>query len=408
MENRIYYGEYSLAYWIELILTKQLILPPYQRYYVWSQSKLKTLVDSLINKRFVPPVTIGSFVKEGKRVNYIIDGQQRLTSILLAYLNRFPNREYYKATDGLLAGSVEPLDSEDATSTPLDDVLHWRFDKLTEKGGCAEDILKALNSEQYYRIYKGDETTPINSCNASKLFIGFSYIVPSTDDVEKQLEYYTKVFRDINQQASPLLLTESRKSLYFLKEGLDGYFDPDFVRSYGVQPVAGPKQTIDFCRFLCFIAAYKKARNARYVARGYSYDIEPYIINYINSVVSGENESQFGKFSDTFSDGDFTSHMQVFEEMLTQLDIPYTFNSIINMDVYFFGLVYFTLFEKKFIDITKKEQLTRELKKVIRDLKSNVGHTANPAQFQYMRMRITKSIETYQKYIVHDTPRSVH
>lgn len=79
MDNRIYYGEYSLAYWIELILTKQLILPPYQRYYVWNKQKLRTLVDSIINMRFVHPVTIGSFLKDGKRVNYIIDGQQRLT-----------------------------------------------------------------------------------------------------------------------------------------------------------------------------------------------------------------------------------------------------------------------------------------------------------------------------------------
>ena len=66
MDNRIYYGEYSLAYWIELILTKQLILPPYQRYYVWNKQKLRTLVDSIINMRFVPPVTIGSSSKMAK------------------------------------------------------------------------------------------------------------------------------------------------------------------------------------------------------------------------------------------------------------------------------------------------------------------------------------------------------
>lgn len=224
MDNRIYYGEYSLAYWIELILTKQLILPPYQRYYVWNKQKLRTLVDSIINMRFVPPVTIGSFLKDGKRVNYIIDGQQRLTSLLLAYLNRFPNRECYKATTGILAGSADSLDPTDDSSSPLDDVLHWRFDQLTEKGSCSEDILKALNAEQYGPIYKEGETCPITRDNASKLFLGFSYIVPSTESSAEQQEYYTKVFRDINQQASHLLLTESRKSLYFIKEGLDSYF----------------------------------------------------------------------------------------------------------------------------------------------------------------------------------------
>lgn len=399
MDNRIYYGEYSLAYWIELILTKQLILPPYQRYYVWNKQKLRTLVDSIINMRFVPPVTIGSFLKDGKRVNYIIDGQQRLTSLLLAYLNRFPNRECYKATTGILAGSADSLDPTDDSSSPLDDVLHWRFDQLTEKGSCSEDILRALNAEQYVPIYKEDETCPITRDNASKLFLGFSYIVPSTESSAEQQEYYTKVFRDINQQASHLLLTESRKSLYFIKEGLDSYFDPDFVESYGVQPTAGPKQTVDFCRYLCFMAAYNKTHNVNKVARGYSYDIEPYIINYISSVVSGEYESLFGKFTDVFADGNFTPQIELLKNTLTQLDVPQTFNSIINMDVHFFGLVYFILFEKKSIDTSKKEDLKSEIESVIQDFRNNTGHSNAPAQFQYMRQRITKSVETYQKYL---------
>lgn len=400
MDNKIYYGEYSLAYWIELILTKQLVLPPYQRYFVWSKEKLKTLVDSIINNRFVPPVTIGSFIKDGKRINYIIDGQQRLTSILLAYLNRFPNREYYKATTGLLAGSAETLDSEDNSSSPLDDVLHWRLDQLTDKGICPEDILRALNAELYGTIYNENEPCPITRDNALQLFLGFSYIIPSTDSSVMQQEYYTKVFRDINQQASHLLLTESRKSLYFIKEGLCAYFNPDFVEDYGVQPTAGPKQTADFCRYLCFMAAYNKTQRVKMVARGYSYDIEPYIINYINSVVSGEYEHLFGKFTDVFANGDFAPQIESLRRSLTELDVPKTFSSIINMDVYFFGLVYFTLFKKKAIDTTKKEHLTRDLESVIQSCREHSGHSNAPAQFQYMRLRIEKSVQTYQKYLL--------
>lgn len=398
MENRVYYGEYSLAYWIELILTKQIVLPKYQRYYVWSQSKLKTLVNSILNHRFVPPVTIGSFVKDGKRINYIIDGQQRLTSILLAYLNRFPNRDYYKANTALLAGTVDNLDPDDEESSPLDDVLHWRFDNLTDKGSSSEEILKVLNSEQYGLIYNGTPS-PIDKNNASKFFLGFSYIVPATEESASQQEYYTKVFRDINQQASPLLLTESRRSLYFLKEGLDEYFEPSFVGEYGVQLAVGPKQQIDFCRYLCFIAAYKKSNNIKKVARGYSYDTEPYITNYINSVVSGEYEDLFGKFTDLYADANFKTQMDLFKDMLTQLDIPKTYNSIINMDVYFFGLVYTILFEKKALDVTRKEDLLTELENTITQLKGEGNHTAAPAQFQYMRKRITKSIEVYNKYL---------
>lgn len=85
---------------------------------------------------------------------------------------------------------------------------------------------------------------------------------------------------------------------------------------------------------------------------------------------------------------------------MTQLDVPQTFTSIINMDVYFFGLVYFILFEKKSIDTSKKEDLKSEIESVIQEFRENAGHSNAPAQFQYMRQRITKSVETYQKYLL--------
>ena len=65
MENKVYYGEYSLDYWIELILSKNIILPEYQRNFSWDEAKRKKLIASLKNKEFVPPVTIGSFTKNG-------------------------------------------------------------------------------------------------------------------------------------------------------------------------------------------------------------------------------------------------------------------------------------------------------------------------------------------------------
>lgn len=34
MKNKVYYGEYSLKYWIELILKQNIILPEYQRTFV--------------------------------------------------------------------------------------------------------------------------------------------------------------------------------------------------------------------------------------------------------------------------------------------------------------------------------------------------------------------------------------
>ena len=39
MDNRVYYGEYSLRHWINLILKNNIDLPEYQRYFVWNEKK---------------------------------------------------------------------------------------------------------------------------------------------------------------------------------------------------------------------------------------------------------------------------------------------------------------------------------------------------------------------------------
>ena len=91
--NRIYYGEYSLAYWIQMILKGNIVLPEYQRTFVWNKDDYTNLIDSFKEKQFIPPVTIGAYKTTNGQDNLIIDGQQRLTSVFLAYIERFPKKE---------------------------------------------------------------------------------------------------------------------------------------------------------------------------------------------------------------------------------------------------------------------------------------------------------------------------
>ena len=94
MENRIYYGEYSLKHWIELLLKEKITLPEYQRSYVWNEKAVKRFIKSLKEKQFIPPVTIAHYKIENDKneTNLILDGQQRLTSLLLATINSFPDK----------------------------------------------------------------------------------------------------------------------------------------------------------------------------------------------------------------------------------------------------------------------------------------------------------------------------
>lgn len=92
MKRNVYYGEYSLSHWVNLIISKNIVLPEYQRLFVWKKEKVQEFLNSLKNNEYIPPVTIGAFKIDGKTKNYILDGQQRLTSILLACIENFLRR----------------------------------------------------------------------------------------------------------------------------------------------------------------------------------------------------------------------------------------------------------------------------------------------------------------------------
>ena len=327
-----------------------------------------------------------------RNLNYIIDGQQRLTSLLLAYLGIFPDKDKFKSHLKALANGDEQPDDDGID--PYDNVLEWTFNSLIDKGNSKNEIISKLRAGNYKTINLG-----IDEDFFENTFLGFSYIVPSTSGIEQQ-KFYTKTFREINIQGEKLLAIESRRSLYFLNETLEKYFEPDFVNEYYVK-VVGETQQFDFARYLCLIAAYNKLRNVNKVARGFSgRKIEKYIESYVYSVVDKKYEDSFGKFDEVFVNDDFTADMTVLRVMLNDLDIPKDFPSIINMDIFFFGLIYEVMFRHKKIDITKKNELSNRLQEKINELRHEANHSQTPALLKYMRKRISESLDIYSEYAI--------
>jgi len=78
MKNKVFYGEYSLKHWINLLLTGNIILPKYQRSFVWDKQNVIKLIKSITDDHFIPSVTIGSYENQ----NLIIDGQQKIADCL--------------------------------------------------------------------------------------------------------------------------------------------------------------------------------------------------------------------------------------------------------------------------------------------------------------------------------------
>ena len=148
MANKVYYGEYTLKHWIKLMLTEDIVLPAYQRHFVWQERDVKRLIQSLKDGQFVQPVTIALYNDGTNRYNLILDGQQRLTSLLLAYLGYFPNKKMFEAA------LSEKVASEDDSAS--DDVVQnttgflWRFSELLQYGKTKVSVVGKISRDERY------------------------------------------------------------------------------------------------------------------------------------------------------------------------------------------------------------------------------------------------------------------
>lgn len=405
MENRVYYGEYSLEHWIELILKGNIQLPWYQRSFVWDKEQIQNLVLAITKNQFVPPVIIAA-VKENKEwKNYILDGQQRLTSILFAKCNKFVDKKDYisKKPTAVIHQVADDIDEDMDNSTGGENnvdeeikMITWNFNDIIKNKKIDEKELQ----EAYYK--------PLFSTGKDDAFfqshyLGFAYIKPG-DNVqdEEQSKFYSDIFRNINIGGTKLTRQETRKALYFLKENLKDYFAPDFLKNMKVETSSKESGLIDFIKYLSILAQYKKCdRLHSYGGRNWEKN-EKYYREYISAVVNHTDKSSY-EFDVTFPPESYTNErMEKLKTTILQLGIPYTYNSIIDMDMYFFGLVNEIIFLNHEIDLSHKSQLKKELDEKIKELKNTDNHKNNPQALKYLRARITNSIDIYKKYIKHE------
>lgn len=126
MKSNTYYGEYTLKHWIKLLITRNITLPDYQRSFVWETKDIRQLIKSISEGQFIQPVTIARY-SDGINppTNLILDGQQRLTSILISYLCKIPDRTRFNNSE-VFAGEDDSANDEqddDVTKLPMG----WTF-----------------------------------------------------------------------------------------------------------------------------------------------------------------------------------------------------------------------------------------------------------------------------------------
>ena len=305
MENKVYYGEYSLEHWIQLILKKDIILPDYQRNFTWTLKRRKNLIKSLHDKEFVPPVTIGFFSENGKNENLIIDGQQRLTSILLSVVGYFPDRDAYKSyinqkKKSASEDTIKFLDANDdideiKENLEEQDVIDWSISDLLEKDMdlTLEQLRKKIQKIKYFKPLDNEEER-IDKDFLKNTYLGFSYLVPKKGT---QQDYYSSVFRNINMQGMKLSLQESRKALYYLNKEKETFFIPSFIK------MMKGEYKMDFVRYISILSQYEKYGGSAELCKGFGGrkdKIEEFYEEYIDIVINDRESNDFYSYNELF------------------------------------------------------------------------------------------------------------
>lgn len=392
MDKKVYYGEYTLKYWIELLLKKDLVLPPYQRSFVWTEDQVKGFIKGIEEDGFVPPVTIGVCNIGGDNQNLILDGQQRLSSLLLAYFKAYPKKDAFPRDGGVVLADGT---AEEDTEEPAVEYISWSLCMFADAGPVEQDVRDSLKPEQYNRIDYG-----VTFDFFENKFLPFSYIIPNAATETEQQEFYSTVFRNINILGTPLDPIESRQSLYFLKSELKDFFDPECCRGYKIEMV-GKKLAFDFVRAMALLSQYKKDLRFNRLAQSYKPRMEKYFEEYIYAVVKDSADSMFVQFSTIFPNKDYAPRIAKLQAALLGLEYDQLhFTSIIDADVYMLGLIYNTVLEGKDIDLTKKGEIKNVLQRKITAYKHDDSHRGSPSLLKHMRSRVEFSVTTINRYVL--------
>lgn len=415
MENRIYYGEYSLKHWIDMMLKKKITLPEYQRSFVWDEKAVKRFIKSLKEKQFIPPVTIAHYKieNEDNETNLILDGQQRLTSLLLAAIDFCPDKNKFDKSDDVTRSED---DSEEDDDSEKSKPIKWTFNQLLKFGNDIESIREQVKKSDKYYLLKIEDK--IDNEFLDNTFLGFSYIVPDSEKKDEVQKSFSKTFREINYFGKSLSAQESRRSLYFMndkyKDFLDGKINNEDVLCSLTITENMQSNKIDFVRYLSILSQYKATEeNAWSVLKYYSSyaSRENFYVDYVSFIINIEQESHEDKFNGfvmgtTFPNECWRERFITLKTKIAELKLKLNsakgkgksdFDSWIDADYYLFGLIYFVLFADKKIELT--DSLMSDLKSTINSKRQDrlSSYSKSPNRLGNLRERLEDSIQIYQK-----------
>lgn len=174
--------------------------PSYQRNYVWNSAKAINLIETILLKGIIPPMTV---INVGEEIE-IIDGRQRYETILKFYKNEFPLREF-----GL--GELKDLDGRYYKDLPRNARLLFKEYKMKMISYTVDDTMSVTEKDI--------------DCIKRDLFRRYNYGMTALkrSEIERAKYYHDALTQDLIQlfqndvefyeKCKDVLLSESKKEL---------------------------------------------------------------------------------------------------------------------------------------------------------------------------------------------------
>lgn len=428
MMNKVYYGEYTLEHWIKLMLTRNIELPNYQRHFVWRERDFKRLLQSLKDGQFVQPVTIALYSDGTVKQNLILDGQQRLTSVLLAYLGYFPEKKKFESGARARVANEDDSAADDENQQNESEGFLWQYSELLHYGKNKLEILSKIATDDRYLRLTDALITGLDDDFFKNTYLGFSYVVPETTSIDEVQKNFSQLFRNINYFGKKLEPMDSRKSLYYQNQNLTNFFEgkcEDGSDIFGDLRIIEDLQPskIDFVRYLAILSQYfisTRQGDAKDVMVGYSSygSRESYYADYVSYILGVEQEDRADKFNNfqfatTFPNDEWKERFVRVRTAIgkimpiANLKDNKSFSAWYEADYWLFGLIYYILFQGKKLNesLVVKDQRGRNITLNVAialaiDIdKRDTSFAKNANRITYIRERLVKSCEIYEQYV---------
>ena len=376
----IYMGAYSMKDWIDKILNKEILLPPYQRSFVWDyENKGKNFIDSLKREFYIPPVTLGEY--DGK--TYLIDGQQRLTTLLCIKYKIWPQDNKSNKTN-----------EEDETPKLFSE---FTFNDIQEAYSENKSLWKEhLLAKNVIDSKDGS----IESISEDETFIPYCHIMWTEENKKKefQQEFYSETFNRINMGGEALTSKEVRQALYWIHEDKnlsETVFNRNFENSIQINYTP-----LDYISYLSILFAKEENR-----LKGYSRSNDPrfsqYISDYILFLTKTSADFKILKiWDDTYRSKITKDNYDKFQAQFTLLQKT-NFDNITQADYYFFGLIYYIYngyqIKPDIVPSTICEKLDSYSQNMNKSEDGNYQKRAN--KLVRVRSRVLDSIEQWREFV---------